>query len=473
MRRQRKAKIVATLGPTSEKGTVIRQLFDAGVDVFRLNFSHGTYDIHRACHTVIRQIEKQTGHPISVIADLQGPKLRIGTFETGSVALRTGDTFTLDNNPAPGDSTRVYLPHPELFCVAEPGQSLRLDDGKICLLIEAITHNTITTRVTNDGTLSDRKGLNVPDAVMPIPALTHKDRQDLEFALALGVDWIGVSFVQRPSDIAEVRTIVGSRANILAKIEKPAALLHLEEIVRASDAVMVARGDLGVELPPEQVPSTQKRIVQMCRRLGKPVVIATQMLESMIDAPVPTRAEASDVASAIYDGADAVMLSAESARGRYPVQSVVMMDRIVTESEADPYYQDRLETQPRTPFNTRQDAICKALGEVTRIIGATATVAYTSSGATALRAARERPCVPIVCITPSLAIARRLALAWGIHAVVTNDVQDVDDMIAAATRAAVAKGYANPGDQITIAAGMPFGQSGTTNLLHVAQVESP
>ncbi|MBF6986469.1 MULTISPECIES: pyruvate kinase [Cupriavidus] len=470
MRRQRKAKIVATLGPASTDIAAIRALFEAGADVFRLNFSHGTHDDHRARYDAVRQIEAETGRPIAVLADLQGPKLRIGTFAAGKVAVRTGDVFVLDSDPTPGDGTRVYLPHPELFEAAQPGQSLLIDDGKVRLAIESVTTGTITTRVANNGTLSDRKGVNVPDAVIPIPALTAKDRKDLDFALSLGADWIGLSFVQRPSDIVEAREIVGTRAGILSKIEKPAALQQLEEIVRVSDSVMVARGDLGVELPPERVPGVQKRILRVCRQLGKPVVIATQMLESMIDSPVPTRAEASDVASAIYEGADAVMLSAESANGRYPVQAVSMMNRIVTEVERDPLYRNLLDAQHETPLNTRQDAICAALREVTQIIGAAATVTYTSSGATALRAARERPCAPIVSITPNLDIARRLAIAWGIHSTVSPDVQSVDEMVEAATRAALVEGYAAPGDQITIAAGMPFGQGGTTNLLRVAEV---
>lgn len=470
MRRQRKAKIVATLGPASTDIAVIRALFEAGADVFRLNFSHGTHEDHRARYDAVRQVEAETGRPIGVLADLQGPKLRIGTFAAGKVAVRAGDVFVLDSDPTPGDGTRVYLPHPELFQAAQPGQSLLIDDGKVRLSVEAVSTGSITTRVVNNGTLSDRKGVNVPDAVIPIPALTEKDRKDLDFALSLGADWIGLSFVQRPSDIVEAREIVGTRAGILSKIEKPAALQQLEEIVRVSDSVMVARGDLGVELPPERVPGVQKRILRVCRQLGKPVVIATQMLESMIDSPVPTRAEASDVASAIYEGADAVMLSAESANGRYPVPAVSMMNRIVTEVERDPLYRNLLDAQHETPLNTRQDAICAALREVTQIIGAAATVTYTSSGATALRAARERPCAPIVSITPNLEIARRLAIAWGIHSTVSPDVQSVDEMVEAATRAALVEGYAAPGDQITIAAGMPFGQGGTTNLLRVAEV---
>lgn len=470
MRRQRKAKIVATLGPASSDVTVIRALFEAGADVFRLNFSHGTHEDHRQRYDAVRRVEAELGRPIAVLADLQGPKLRIGTFVAGKIAVRAGDTFVLDSDPTPGDADRVHLPHPELFKVAAPGQSLLIDDGKVRLHIEAVSAGSIRTRVANSGTLSDRKGVNVPDAVIPIPALTDKDLKDLDFALSLGADWIGLSFVQRPADIVEARERIGTRASVLSKIEKPAAMQQLDEIVRVSDAIMVARGDLGVEMPPEQVPGIQKRILRVCRQLGKPVVIATQMLESMIDSPVPTRAEASDVATAIYDGADAVMLSAESANGRHPVAAVAMMDRIAIEVERDPMYRNLLDAQHEAPLSTRQDAICAALREVTQIIGAVATVTYTSSGATALRAARERPSAPIVSITPHLEIARRLAIAWGVHSTISPDVRSVDEMVDAATRAAVAEGYAMPGDQITIAAGMPFGQGGTTNLLRVADV---
>lgn len=470
MRRLRKAKVVATLGPASSDISVIRALFEAGVDVFRLNFSHGTHEDHRRRHDAVRQVEREFGRPIAVLADMQGPKIRIGTLAQGAVELNVGDRFTLDKNPAPGDATRVHLPREELFEVAAPGQTLLIDDGKVRLQIESVTSSSIVTRVMNHGRISDRKGVNVPDAVVPIAALTEKDRVDLAFALSLGVDWVALSFVQREADVLEARELVGNRAGLMTKIEKPLALAELDAIVRASDAVMVARGDLGVELPPERVPGVQKRILRVCREQGRPVIVATQMLESMIDSPVPTRAEASDVAHAIYDGADAVMLSAESASGAYPVEAVAMMDRIIREVERDPQYRNLVEAQHEVPLATRQDAICAALREVTQIIGAVASITYTSSGATSLRAARERPPAPIVSITPHVEIARRLALAWGVHSTVSPDIRSVDEMVDAACRAAVAEGYAAPGDQITIAAGMPFGQGGTTNLLRVAEI---
>jgi pyruvate kinase len=470
MRRERKAKIVATLGPASSERSTIKALFEAGADVFRFNFSHGSHADHRRRHDIVRDIEQELGRPIAILADLQGPKLRIGQFSGGKVSVQAGAEFVLDQNPDQGDARRVCLPHPELFAAVTAGQSLLLDDGKIRLEVLASSDTAIRTRVVNSGVLSDRKGVNVPDAVLPIPALTVKDRQDLEFALDLGVDWIALSFVQRPEDVKEAQAIVQGRAGVLSKLEKPAALDRLEEIVAASDAVMVARGDLGVELPPERVPGVQKRIVRMCRKHGKPVVVATQMLESMVSAPVPTRAEASDVANAIYEGADAVMLSAESASGAYPVQAVAIMNRIISEVERDPSYQALIDAQHEAPLPTKGDAICAALRDVTQIIGVVATVTYTTSGHSSLRAARERPAAPIVSITPNRDTARRLALAWGVHSTISPDVHSVDEMVAAACRTALREGFVKVGDQIAIAAGTPFGQPGTTNLLRLAEI---
>lgn len=473
MRRLRKAKIVATLGPASSTKAAIEALFIAGADVFRFNFSHGSHQDHQARCDIVREIERSSGRPIAILADLQGPKLRVGQFAEGKVTLEQGAQFVLDRDPAPGNAQRVCLPHPELFEVITAGQSLLLDDGKLRLEVLASDGHSITTRVINGGALSDRKGVNVPDVVLPIPALTEKDRRDLSFALEMGADWIALSFVQRPEDVREARALVGERASILAKLEKPAALDRLEEIVAVSDAIMVARGDLGVELPPERVPGVQKRILRVCRKYGKPIVIATQMLESMISAPVPTRAEASDVASAIYDGADAVMLSAESASGAYPLQAVQIMDRIICEVERDPLYRNMIDAQHPQPLPTKGDAICAALREVTQIVGAVATVTYTTSGYTSLRAARERPMAPILSITPKLATARRLALVWGVHSTVSPDVHDVEAMVTAACHTALSEGFAEVGEQIAITAGMPFGQPGSTNLLRLAEIWAP
>jgi pyruvate kinase len=470
MKRQRKAKIVATLGPATSSMESIQALFEAGADVFRFNFSHGTHEDHRARHAQVREVEARVGRPIAILADLQGPKLRVGRFREGSIQLAPGDLFRLDADPEPGDAGRVCLPHPELFQAVAAGQSLLLDDGKIRLDVLEASERSILTRVKSGGRLSDRKGVNLPDALLPIPSLTEKDLRDLEFALSLGVDWVALSFVQRPEDLHDARLIIGERAGLMAKLEKPAAMDRLEAIVEASDAVMVARGDLGVELPPERVPGLQKRMLRMCSRHGKPVVIATQMLESMINSPVPTRAEASDVASAIYDGADAVMLSAESASGAYPVEAVAMMDRIIREVETDPAYAGILDAQKAEPLPTRGDAICSALRSVTSIMGAKLTITYTTSGHTSLRAARTRPMAPILSITPRLSTARKLALAWGVHTTVSPDVRDVDEMVTEACRTAVREGLAMPGDQVAIAAGMPFAESGSTNLLRLAEI---
>ena len=471
MRRQRQAKIVATLGPASSSKEAIQALFEAGADVFRFNFSHGTHQDHQARCNIVREIERAAGRPIAILADLQGPKLRVGQFADGRVTLAAGQKFVLDRDPALGTAQRVCLPHPELFEVIDAGQSLLLDDGKLRLQVLANEdRRVIRTRVVTGGVLSDRKGVNVPDVVLPIPALTAKDMHDLELALEMGADWIALSFVQRPEDLEQARAIVGDRAALLAKLEKPAALDALEAIVAASDAVMVARGDLGVEVPPERVPGVQKRILRACRQQGKPIVIATQMLESMISSPVPTRAEASDVASAIYDGADAVMLSAESASGTYPVEAVSIMSRIICEVEKDPLYRQLIDAQNQAPMPNSGDAICSALRDVAQIVGAVTTVTYTSSGHTSLRASRERPMAPILSITPKLSTARRLALAWGVHSMVGPDVRNVDRMVAAACEAARREGLAQAGDQIAITAGVPFGQPGSTNLLRIAQI---
>lgn len=472
MRRHRKAKVVATLGPASSTKEMILSLFEAGVDMFRFNFSHGTQDDHRARHEAVREVERLVGRPIAILADLQGPKLRIGTFASGKVNLKTGDEFVFDRNAAAGDDKRVNLPHPELFEVMSAGHSISLDDGKIRMKVLDSNPDRIRASIITGGPLSDRKGVNVPDVVLPIPILTEKDRRDLEFALSLGVDWVALSFVQRVEDLVEARNLIAGRAGLMTKLEKPAALDHLDEIVMASDSVMVARGDLGVELPPEKVPGAQKRILRACRHYGKPSIVATQMLESMIYAPTPTRAEASDVASAVYDGADAVMLSAESASGAYPVQAVSIMDRIICEVENDPIYPLMINAQHEDSLPSKSDAICSALRTVSQMIGAVVNVTYTDSGNTSLRAARERPMAPILSITPHLSTARRLALVWGVHStVIDHDVKDVDEMVDAACRTAFSEGFAQPGDQLAIAAGMPFGQPGTTNLLRIAEIE--
>jgi len=470
MRRARSAKIVATLGPSTSDEQAIRALFERGVDVFRLNFSHGTQSDHARRLATIRALEKEFGRPIGVLLDLQGPKLRLGTFEGGRTQLEAGARLRLDMDRTPGDARRAPLLHPEIFAALQTGTELLLDDGKLRLRVESHGADFAETTVLVGGPISDRKGVNVPSVLLPISPLTAKDRDDLAFGLAVGVDWVALSFVQRPEDIEEARALIGTRAWIMAKLEKPAAIEHLDGIVALSDGIMVARGDLGVELPPEQVPELQRLIVRACRKGGKPVVVATQMLESMIASPVPTRAEVSDVATAIYDGVDAVMLSAESASGQYPLEAVAMMDRIVARVEADPSYRSGIDATHAAAEATTADAVCASLRNVAGLLSPAATVTYTSSGFTSLRAARERPAVPVLSLTPSVATARRMAMVWGVHAVLVDDVHDVAEMIECACRSARDEGFANPGDDVVVVAGLPFGQSGTTNLLHVARI---
>jgi pyruvate kinase len=471
MRRRRNAKIVATLGPASSSPAQIGALFAAGVDVFRLNFSHGTQQEHLARFEAIRRVETATGRPIGILADLQGPKLRLGTFAAGRIELGAGAHFRLDLDLGAGDETRAPLPHPEIFEALEPGTELLLDDGKVRLQTEACGDGFAETLCLVGGSLSDRKGVNVPNAVLPVSAITEKDRADLAFALEHGADWIAFSFVQRPDDVAEARKLVGGRAGVMVKLEKPSAIGRLDEIIELADGLMVARGDLGVEMPPEDVPSVQKHVVHACRAAGKPVIVATQMLESMITSPTPTRAEASDVATAVYEGADAVMLSAETAAGRYPLESVAIMDRIARRVEEDPLYYQGLEGIRIEHEHTGPDAISAAACQVAGMVDAAAIVSYTTSGATALRAARERPPSPLLVLTSSLETARRLALLWGAHCVHTSDVKNFNDMVHKAARIAHREEFARPGERIVVTAGVPFGTPGATNVLRIAWVD--
>jgi pyruvate kinase len=471
MRRSRNAKIIATLGPATSEPDRIRAVFEAGADVFRLNFSHGSHEDHRRRCRAIRELEKATGRPIGVLMDLQGPKLRVGEFVGGKARLDPGRPFRLDLLDAPGTTTRAPLPHPQVFAALKEGTELALDDGRIRLRVMRCGPDFADTEVIRGGELSDHKGLNVPHAVLPLSAMTDKDRRDLRFGLDLGVDWIALSFVQRPEDVAEARKLAGGKAAVMAKLEKPAAIEHLDEIIALADAVMVARGDLGVECEPEDVPALQKRIVRACRHAGKPVVVATQMLESMVHAPSPTRAEASDVATAVYDGTDAVMLSAETATGDYPVEAVAMMNRIIEHVERDPLYRKLVEADRYEPESTAADAISAAARQAAHTVSAAAIVTFTSSGSTTLRAARERPEVPILGLTPSEATARRLALAWGVHPVQTRDIHNIGEMIRKAARISQQEGFATTGQRLVVTAGIPFGMPGTTNMLHIAWVE--
>ena len=468
--RLRKVRVLATLGPASRTPEMIEKLYRAGADAFRVNMSHGTHEDHRATIAAIRGLEKKLGRATTILADLQGPKLRVGDFAGGKVELATGAAFQLDRDPALGDATRVCLPHKEIFAALKPGARLLLDDGKLVLRVNAVSDDIITTRVEVGGALSNHKGLNVPDVVVPMAALTTKDRGDLAFALDQGVDWIALSFVQRPEDLAEARKLIQGRASLLAKIEKPAALDCLDAILELADAVMVARGDLGVELPPEAVPPAQKRIVEAARRMGRPVVVATQMLESMITAPTPTRAEVSDVATAVYDGADAIMLSAESAAGAWPEESVAMMDKIALSVESDPGFAARVRFTETRPDPTTADALAEASKTIAKTVSAAAILCFTMSGSTARRISRERPSVPLMVLTPSLETARRLGLLWGVHAVSTRDVGSFEEMVAKAKRMALRHSLAKKGDRVVVMAGVPFGTPGSTNVLHVVRL---
>ncbi|MGH7158958.1 MAG: pyruvate kinase [Acetobacteraceae bacterium] len=470
MHRERRAKIVATLGPASSSIEAIRAPYHTGADVFRFKFSHGSHADHQAGYRAVRAVEQETRRPIAVLVDLQGPKLRVGTFADGRTRLRTGERFRLDLDSRLGDAKRAQVPHPEVFRALAPGVELLLDDGKIRLAVESCGQDHADTRVVVDGALSDRKGVSVVGAVLPLSALTEKDRKDLLFALEMGADWVALSFVQRPEDIEEVRRLVDGRAPVMAKLEKPAAIYYLGSIVGVADGIMVARGDLGVEMPPVKVPVIQRRVLRACRKAGKPSIVATQMLESTITTRTPTRAEASDVATAIYEGSDAVMLSAESASGQYPVESVGMMDRIIREVERDPQYRLLIDAAHPNPEPNLPDAICCALRNAAGLPKVSAAVTYTTSGYTSLRAARERPAAPIISMSPNASVARRLALVWGVHSLRIDLLDTLDAVTARACQAARAEGFADRGDVIAITAGTPFGAAGTANLLKLATV---
>ncbi|MEM8775210.1 MAG: pyruvate kinase [Pseudomonadota bacterium] len=468
MRRHRNVKIVATLGPSSEDYETIKQLHEAGADVFRLNMSHGDHENIKVKHDIIRKLEKDLNSPIAILADLQGPKLRVGVFENGSEDLVEGASFRLDLDTAKGTVERVCLPHPEIFQVLQPGATLLVNDGKIRLKVKACGPEFAETTVMAGGTISDRKGVNVPDVVLPLAALTEKDREDLEFVCSLGVDWLALSFVQRPRDVIEASALVNGRAAIMVKVEKPSAVTEFDDILEEADGIMVARGDLGVELPVQNVPPLQKRMVRKCRAAAKPVIVATQMLESMIESPMPTRAEVSDVATAIYEGADAIMLSAESAAGDFPVEAVQTMDNVAREVEDDPIYRDIIEASRSAKRASVADGIVAAAREIAETTDIKAICCFSQSGTTALLTSRERPRVPILAMTNMRDTARRLALSWGVNCVMTPQLSRFKQAVLNAAQAAREQGYAESGDQIVITAGVPFNVPGTTNILRVA-----
>jgi pyruvate kinase len=472
MRRMRKTKLLATLGPASQDDAVVARLFEAGADIFRINMSHSSHDVLRARVKQLRAMEKIYNRPVGILADLQGPKLRVGVFKDGSAMLENGQRFVLDSNPEPGDASRVHLPHPEILEPLQVGHVVIIDDGKLRLRVVEETATEAVTIVEVGGKISNKKGVSLPDTTIPVSAMTPKDRADLDAALDAGVDWIALSFVQRPEDVAEVKKVARGRALVMAKIEKPQAVARLDDIVDISDALMVARGDLGVEMPLEKVPGIQKRIIRTGRRYGKPVVVATQMLESMITSPVPTRAEVSDVGTAVFEGADAVMLSAESAAGQFPVEAVATMSRIAEEIENDPNYPGIIAAQRNDPEHTGADAIAAAARQIAETIDLKAIVAWTMSGSTALRIARERPQTPTLMMTPSLQTARRMTLLWGVHSVVGEDIHDVAEMAEKGARAALEEGFAKPGQRVILVAGVPFGTPGSTNMIRIAFVNA-
>ncbi len=471
MHRHRRAKIVATVGPASSSPEMLKTLFLAGVDTFRLNFSHGTQDGHAKVHAAIRALEREAGRPIGILMDLQGPKIRVGTLRDGKITVKSGDSIRFVKSGADGDRSAIPLPHPEIFAAIAPDHDLLIDDGRVRVRVTGIGDDTIDAKVIVGGTISNHKGVNLPGTVLNLSPLTPKDRSDLEFGLQLGVDWVALSFVQRPSDVIEARALIGDRAGVMVKIEKPAALDRIDDIIQLSDAVMVARGDLGVEIPPEAVPGRQKELVRACRLAVKPVIVATQMLDSMVAAPTPTRAEASDVATAVYDGADAVMLSAESATGSYPCETVEMMDRIITSTEQHKMYRSLIEATEPGEEQTAPHAVATAAGDLATVIHSKAIVAYTSSGTTAARVARKRPSQPILAITPSLATSRRLCLLWGAHSMFSEDVQSYEEMVDRASKLASEQGFASAGDLLVVVAGIPFAQAGTTNNIRVLKLD--
>lgn len=473
MTQARRVKIIATLGPASSSPAMVDRLIDAGADTFRINMSHTSHDAAKAAVAAIRAAEKRHGRPVGILVDLQGPKLRIGGFTGDGATLEAGALFRFDQSDAPGDNARVCLPHREIFTSVAPGHRLLLDDGKLRLDVTDASPDTITARVVNGGPLTGRKGISLPDTLLPVGALTAKDRADLDFMLGLGVDWLALSFVQREDDIAEAVKLARGRAAIMAKIEKPSAVERIAAILERADALMVARGDLGVEMPLEQVPGIQKSLTRAARRAGKPVVVATQMLESMIDAPAPTRAEVSDVATAVFEGADAVMLSAESAVGEYPAEAVATMDRVACAVERDPLYDGIIHAQDIGPDEDAPGAISAAAASIARSLALALIICYTATGATALRAVRHRPATQVLALTPVRATSRRLALAWGLRCVLTEDPGDLDDMVSRACRIAREAGFAAPGERVIISAGVPLGTPGATNMLRVAYIDVP
>lgn len=467
-------RILATIGPSSADEKTIGDLLDAGADAFRFNFSHGTHEEHKQRYDIVRRLSEQKGLFTTIIADLQGPKLRVGEFAKGKILLKEGQTFVLDMKNEAGDETRVTLPHKEIFAAIKVGDELLLNDGNIVLEVQSCTADTAVTKVKVGGELSSHKGVNLPNIKLPISAITEKDRKDLEFALDMGVDWISLSFVQSADDVRAARELIGDRALIISKLEKPSAIAELEDIIKLSDGIMVARGDLGVECPLQTVPVLQKKIIHACRKFARPVIVATQMLESMIEKPTPTRAEVSDVATAVYDGADVVMLSAETAAGKYPVEAVKMMNKTITQVESDPlFFQYMKNLQPISCCMDEADSITYAATEVSKVLkNIKAVVTYTSSGRTTFLISRERPNIPIIAVTPNIKVARQLGLIWGAKRFINESTfNSIDHFEDVAKAVALESGAADHGDHIIITGGFPLGVKGRTNMLHTVYIK--
>ena len=471
LHRNRKVKIVATLGPASDTKSEIKKMFLAGADIFRLNMSHGDHSAVEKRHNILRDLEREFSRPICILVDLQGPKLRCGNFEDEKVSVEVGQKFCFDLIESLGDKKRVCLPHPQIFRSVKEGDKLLIDDGKVALEVRKASEVSIECTVLNNGIISDKKGVNCPDSILDLAPLTEKDKKDLKFACTLGVDWIGLSFVQRAKDVDDVKKLLNGKAGIIAKIEKPAAVEEFDSIIESSDGIMVARGDLGVELPIEAVPPIQKRLVMRSRQMGKPVIVATQMMESMINSTTPTRAEVSDVAQAIYDGVDAVMLSAETAVGAHPEKVIQAVDKIAIETEKDPLYFQNLETSRSVSKEGVSNAITVAAREVADNINVKVICCFTHGGTTAELASRERPRAPIIALTPYTETARKLTLFWGLHCVVTTPVDRFKKAVMNAVKAAKLFNFASGKDLIIVIAGVPFNTPGSTNILRVVSLE--
>jgi pyruvate kinase len=458
---------VCTLGPATSSRESVRQLVDAGMDVARLNLSHGTHADHEKVYRLVREASDATGRAIGILADLQGPKIRLDRFAAGPVSLQPGAPFTITTRDVPGDRTTCGTTHAGLPGDVDPGELILVDDGRIRLRVTEVDKTDVQTVVEVGGQVSDNKGLNLPGVDVSVPAMSEKDVEDLRWALNLCVDMVALSFVRSASDVDDVRRVMAEESRplpVIAKIEKPQAVDNLDDIIAAFDGFMVARGDLGVELPLEQVPLVQKRIIDKARRNAKPVIVATQMLESMITNPRPTRAEASDVANAVLDGADAVMLSGETSIGQFPIEAVRTMSRVVESTEDHGLHQmAAIDWRPKT----RGGVICKAAAEVAEAVDASYLVAFTQSGDSARRMGRYRSRVPVLAFTPDPAVRSQLALSWGVETFLVPAVEHTDEMVMQVDRSLLAIGRVKAGQQVVIVAGSPPGIPGSTNAMRI------